>query len=302
MNVSAHNLVALALIITVCVCLVIMVRNNRRYVRTRGGHTPEMMYYTTHKSLEFMESDNILRVSMKGWLEQYGDQWSFTGDDTAADLFNDNSELAEFVETYNSLPHNVMKADMWRLAKVYINGGWWVDGDTMPIEGSPVPTPPDLELMYVTRENNVHMSNMMFYAPRHCHVLRLGLQMIKDRVARMKPDADADEYKEQFGESYIHFLTGPGLFTSMLSHAAKTKHPHTELPDSTLEWTDVPEVFSIYIPEEDVDIELKEKALEYYRDNGAQPSHGILILFGSVAHMFAGQNEGGWHHELMEQP
>ena len=240
-----------------------------------------------------MKSNDLLRVSMKGWTSKHRDRWSFTGDDTAEDLFDDEL-LSEFRDTYNALPRSVMKADMWRLAKVYKDGGWWVDADTTPIHD--IPTPPNLDEMYVMAENDTHMCNMMFYAPREYWVLRLGLYMIRDRMFGMR-GVHLKQYRQRLGDSYIHLLTGPGLFTDMLHAAVKIHDPSVNLSQSKTKWTDVPGVFRMYVPDENNDEKVRTKTEDYFLKHNVQPSHGVFVLFGSVAHLFGGQEEDGWTNE-----
>lgn len=242
-----------------------------------------LMFYTTHKSLDFMEKSSILRAGMRGWQSKYPERWSFDGDDTCALIF-DNPFLADFKNTYNSLPVPVMKADMWRLAKIYLDGGWWVDADTIPLRE--VPDPPDRNLMHVTAENSFHMCNMMFYAPARSWILLLGLKMICERAKYRT----SEEYHRNLGKHYIHFVTGPGLFTDMLADAARLKHPEVLLQNDKTKWESVAGVFTTHIPDHDSDDILRslKKAHREIRHRKTK------FLFNSVGHLYGGTLADGW--------
>ena len=55
-------------------------------------------------------------------------EWLFMDDDRCNQFIKDNFN-SDFYNMYNSLPFGVMKADVWRVAVVYVYGGVYVDID-----------------------------------------------------------------------------------------------------------------------------------------------------------------------------
>ena len=67
----------------------------------------------------------------KSWVTQNPEyQWMYF-DDAACDLFMRDHFNDEYYDIYASLPFGVMKSDMWRVAIVYIYGGFYADLDTV---------------------------------------------------------------------------------------------------------------------------------------------------------------------------
>jgi|688.fasta_scaffold41328_6 hypothetical protein len=89
--------------------------------------------------------------------------------------FMDNDQCYEFIETnfekrivdmYNSLPLDIMRADFWRIAVIYVNGGIYSDCDVLCLkELSPLIDKQELVLF---SEKNDRISNFFFASvPKH---------------------------------------------------------------------------------------------------------------------------------------
>ena len=246
-----------------------------------------LMFYTTHKSLDFMENNSsILRAGMRGWQSKYPERWSFDGDDTCALIF-DNPLLADFKNTYNSLPVPVMKADMWR-PRQDLPGRW--DGGLTLILFLCARFPIHLiEISCMSLLEKQRFPYVQYDVLRTCPQL--------DTPARSKNDLrkspnyrTSEEYHRNLGEHYIHFVTGPALFTDMLADAARLKHPEVLLQNDKTKWESVAGVFTTHIPDHDSDDILRslKKAHPKIRHRDTK------FLFNSVGHLYGGTLADGW--------
>lgn len=112
----------------------------------------------------------------------------------------------ELLLVYDKMPLPVMRADIWRYLIVYEHGGLYSDIDTSCSAPLDSWFPGDAEFI-VGLENACHLCQWTFAAaPRHPALGRL-LRMIVERgkgAITMRPHA-------------VHYYTGPGIFTSVLS-------------------------------------------------------------------------------------
>lgn len=66
---------------------------------------------------------------IKSWIDLNPEyEWLFMDDDRCSKFIEDNFST-EFHTMYKSLPYGVMRADVWRVAVVYVYGGIYVDTD-----------------------------------------------------------------------------------------------------------------------------------------------------------------------------
>jgi len=94
-------------------------------------------------------------------------KWLFMDDLRCEQFIQDNFSL-EFYNMYKSLPHGVMKADVWRVAVIYAYGGVYVDTDCECVK--PISTWLNSEDSLIVGEemDNGDLFNCMFASePRH---------------------------------------------------------------------------------------------------------------------------------------
>lgn len=94
-------------------------------------------------------------------------EWSFMDDSRCEQFIKDNFNQ-QFYDMYKSLPHGVMKADVWRVAVVYVYGGVYVDTDCECIKPINTWLKHDDSLIVGEEMDNGDLFNCMFASePRH---------------------------------------------------------------------------------------------------------------------------------------
>lgn len=109
---------------------------------------------------------NSIKVQSDSW-KTYNPQFQFE--------FMDNTECSDFIlehfgqevhKLYTSLPQPIMRADFWRLAVVYIYGGYYSDLDIVVNKNIERFINPNVEAVFIREINNI--SNYFFGAiPKH---------------------------------------------------------------------------------------------------------------------------------------
>lgn len=95
-------------------------------------------------------------------------------DDGQCDQFIKENFDDQFYKMYASLPFGVMKADVWRVAVVYINGGIYADTDTDCIVPISQWINPDDKLIVAVEQPNGALANFIFAAsPKHPALLHV---------------------------------------------------------------------------------------------------------------------------------
>jgi mannosyltransferase OCH1-like enzyme len=85
---------------------------------------PKLIWQTA-KNVPHSNSHSLIKT----WINKNPDyQWLFM-DDIRCDKFIKDNFNNEFYNIYKSLPYGVMRADVWRVAVVYVYGGVYVDTD-----------------------------------------------------------------------------------------------------------------------------------------------------------------------------
>lgn len=88
--------------------------------------------YQTHKSFDIDNSTQSLIQSIIKCNRDF--DYTFMDNDMCYDFISSNFDK-EFVDMYNSLPLDIMRADVWRVAVIYINGGVYIDTDVLGVKG-----------------------------------------------------------------------------------------------------------------------------------------------------------------------
>lgn len=132
-------------------------------------------------------------------LKQQCDSWSFSNPQLSRNLFNDGDcdkfILDNFGEEvhmlYASLPQPIMRADFWRIAIVYINGGYYSDLDitcTKPLSSF---LNSSAEIVLMKELDNI--ANFFFGATAKHPVLKLALDYMIEE-AKAITDKDTQSY------------------------------------------------------------------------------------------------------------
>lgn len=105
-------------------------------------------------------------------------EWMYF-DDFACDQFMKDHFSSDYYNIYDSLPFGIMKADMWRIAIVYIYGGFYADLDTFCHRALDAWISTE-ELLVSEETPHGSICNYFFGAtPKHPALL-LALESIKD--------------------------------------------------------------------------------------------------------------------------
>lgn len=100
-------------------------------------------------------------------------EWLFM-DDARCDQFIKDNFNHQFYDMYKSLPHGVMKADVWRVAVVYVYGGVYVDTDCECIKPISTWLKHDDTLIVGVEVDNGDLYNCVFASiPRHPALLQV---------------------------------------------------------------------------------------------------------------------------------
>lgn len=121
----------------------------------------------------------VAQKCIKSWLDLNPNyEWLYFDDDACEQFIKDHFST-EYYQLYTSLPFGVMKADMWRIAIVYIYGGFYADLDTFCHHNLDSWVGEE-ELLVSVETPHGSICNYFFGAtPRHPALL-LALEYIKD--------------------------------------------------------------------------------------------------------------------------
>jgi hypothetical protein len=213
-------------------------------------------FNTSHRSLSYAQNHVIYGPAVNTWKKI--PNWKFYSDDDCLTIF-ENPEIKQYLDTYQSIDIPVSRADMWRYLKLFLDGGWWIDADIYLDTPNNLPYPKDINKMYIQPENETSVCNMMFYSPPKHPVLKKALELIKYRIK------NTDKKKEH----YIHYCTGPSLFTDSFRQVSEIN-----LPQNVEKWPHNHKLFNMY----HTNLGLIE----------------IKSIFDSCHHGYAGQSSDGW--------
>lgn len=137
----------------------------------------------------------------------------------------------EYLQTFRSLPHGAMKADFWRYAIIHQMGGMYADIDTScnsPIESWMRPGFSDH--LYVACENHhPFFCQWAFASPAGHPALLCALEKIRQRIG-------ADGGVDCSRPDYVHYYTGPGLWTDALKEYIGSDQSTVDLHASQAEF------------------------------------------------------------------
>lgn len=210
--------------------------------------------FQTHQSQEYIDSNKKLVSAQNSW-KQHSNYNYYFYDNEACDKFM-KEEFSNIYHIYKNLDKPVMKADMWRYCIIYKYGGIYADADTVcKVKDLDNIFNKDTQLVGVP-ENNVHMCNWIFASQKGSSILKSVIDLIVERSVE----------KNQ-GVHYIHYKTGPGVYTSGIENWLKENNLET------------------YNNKEDY---------ARYKDNNMYIYEPNIFHNKYVIHLFSGQWKDGW--------
>lgn len=145
------------------------------------------------------------RRAAETWQELNPDwEYHYLSDEDVLDFVQLNFG-SKFVDIFqNKCPVGVMRADIWRVMAVYINGGIYTDLDTYckaPIDSWLKEW--DDKRVVLNAEHEVHINQWTFLSER-------GHPLMEYILEKMQQGFENPDYTNPH---FVHELTGPGVFT-----------------------------------------------------------------------------------------
>lgn len=147
---------------------------------------------------------------IRTWLEKNHDyQWYYM-DDNKCDAFMRDHFSDEYYQMYTSLPLGVMRADVWRVAVVYVYGGVYVDLDTRCLQSIDTWIKEDWDLVVGVENSIGSINNFVFAAaPRHpalLHVLNYFLKLYQLKIYLRDTQTPVQDFGQNgFSEGIIEY-------------------------------------------------------------------------------------------------
>ena len=172
--------------------------------------------YQTHKSLDYIKNNPKINNAIESWkkVAEYNKWQHHFFDNSMCDAFIKNNMPDQVQRAYFSLPLPVMRADLWRYCVIWKYGGIYADADTefiAPHHFLPNIFPFHLHNQIITQlytvpENSTHLCQWVFAAPQQSPLLWKIIQLSVRRILN----------EQMVGEHFIHYFTGPGVFTDAI--------------------------------------------------------------------------------------
>ena len=176
--------------------------------------------YQTHKSLDYVKSKPQINKGMESWkkVAEHNKWQHHFFDNSMCDAFIKNHMPDEVRRAYFSLPIPVMRADLWRYCIIWKYGGIYADADTEFIAPHdflsnifPFRLHNKMTQLYTVPENSTHLCQWVFAAPKESPLLWKIIQLSVKRILN----------EEMVGEHFIHYFTGPGVFSDAILNSLK---------------------------------------------------------------------------------
>jgi mannosyltransferase OCH1-like enzyme len=227
--------------------------------------------FQTHKNIEFIKSNNSLNNAAESWKRHNNFKYHFYNDEQCS-IFMQQMEhkFPGINEQYNRLPLIVMKADLWRYCVIYEYGGIYADTDTVLVDNPLMFININAKLIVVP-ENNIHMCQWVFSAPKDSPILE---SIIKLSLERIKNTQNIK------GENIIHHLTGPGVFTDGISNYLRNQNNKITFENGYNDW-----------------MKNRKNGHDYLKYYGIHFFDYEEFHKNKVQHLFSGQWENGWIKE-----
>jgi mannosyltransferase OCH1-like enzyme len=170
---------------------------------TQPNHIP-LKIWQTYKDRSALQ---LAGAYIESWQKLNPEfQYSFLVDEEI-DAFMQKHFDSTTTEVFRALPFGVMRADMWRYAVLFIEGGVYADLDAECV--IPIRNWPFAKNKLVTGlENKVHFCNWSLASNAGNPVLAQVLDLIVERW----------HVKPKLGYTHLtHYLTGPGVWTAAVA-------------------------------------------------------------------------------------
>ena len=162
--------------------------------------------YQTHKALTPSDLVPEARNAHNSWIKANPDYTIVYMNDQEIDDFIKTHFDHQVYKVFNALPLGVMKADFFRYAIIYINGGIYTDIDTKCMKRINW-IPPDADAI-IGKENDTHFCQWTFaFSPKHPL-----LKKVIDNIVYQISQNGIDTRDEHF----VHKTTGPEIWTKSI--------------------------------------------------------------------------------------
>jgi mannosyltransferase OCH1-like enzyme len=219
--------------------------------------------FQTHKSKEYIIRKPKILNAVASWKRLESEYKYYFYDDQACERFMKEKMGGEIYKAYCRLPIAVMKADLFRYCVIYYYGGIYADTDTLCL------LKPYLfinnSLLTIVPENNVHLCQWVFAAPRLSPLLKSVIDLSVERILTIE---------EMKGEHIVHHLTGPGVFTDGIEN---------------------------YLKENNLPVFQNRNHYFNYPNSILKVFNPLVFHNKMVKHLFTGQDEDGWCNERNAQ-
>jgi mannosyltransferase OCH1-like enzyme len=167
--------------------------------------------FQTHKSYDYINSNQKILNAIHSWMKySYKFNYQFYTNEMCEEFIKNNFDDSVY-EAYMKLPIQVMKADLWRYCILYKYGGIYADADTIcKIDPSEL-IHDNTFLICAPEGDNIHLCQWIFAAPMHSPILKNIIDLSVKRILS----------EEMKGEHFIHYFTGPGVFTDGIENYLK---------------------------------------------------------------------------------
>lgn len=154
--------------------------------------------FQTHKNYDLSDELKKLIHNMIQLNPEF--DYVFMDNDECLSFIEENFDR-DFVDMYKTLPLDIMRADAWRIAVIYINGGIYSDCDVLGVKNLSQLIK-DRELVIFTEESG-GTSNFFFAAkPKHPALKSVLDLMVKNQ--KITRDTRSDLMVQDFGMDLFH--------------------------------------------------------------------------------------------------
>lgn len=168
--------------------------------------------FQTQKTREYVKNHGKILNAVKSWSSRDDFEYFFFDDQECFNFISDNFD-ENVLKAYEKCPVPVMKADLWRYCVIYKNGGIYADCDTICNIDPNVFLKNKCQLVCAP-ENNVHLCQWFFAAPKESPILKSIIDLSVQRILNTE---------KIIGPNIIHHLTGPGVFTDAIQDYLRKK-------------------------------------------------------------------------------
>lgn len=170
--------------------------------KSRKSNIPKVIYQTYKTDVANIPIH--LYTAHLTWIEKNPDYTIIYMDDNQIDTFIKTHFDEKVYSVFKALPVGVMKADFFRYAVIYINGGIYTDMDTECKQPAHEWIPNDVDAV-INLENDDHLCQWTFaFSPKHPL-----LKHVIDTIVQQCLDKGIDTTHPH----YIHETTGPAIWT-----------------------------------------------------------------------------------------